>query len=126
MPPKEVQLIKPITSKDDFEGVLASEKRLVVLDVYHSWYGPCMQMEPTFKSLASNTDFWEQRGQFYMMDVSVVPEMEEKYTEGKPKAKPMFLFYFGGKQVAEVLGCDAPKILGAIDEFMPAWNPEEE
>lgn len=34
MPPKEVQLIKPITSKDDFEGVLASEKRLVVLDVY--------------------------------------------------------------------------------------------
>ncbi|CAD7932620.1 unnamed protein product [Amoebophrya sp. A120] len=124
---KEVKLIKAIATQEDFESVIASEKRLIVLDVYHQWYGPCAQMEPTFKSLAANTDIHREvvraleilrdlicaeLRQFYMMDLSVVPAIEEKYLACKAKAKPMFLFYMGGKQVGEVLGCDAPKILG--------------
>ncbi|CAD7954077.1 unnamed protein product [Amoebophrya sp. A25] len=126
MSKKEDKLIKPIETQDAFENILGNEKRLIILDVYHSWYGPCAQMEPTFKSTATNTDFFDMRGIFYNMEIGVVPELSEKYIEKKPKSKPLFLFYLNGKIVAEVLGCDSPQILGALEEHLPVYTPDED
>jgi len=120
------KLIKEINSKEDFETAITSDTKLLIVDCFDEWYGPCSQMEPTFKTLASNTDFWDNRGQLMQMELKVVPELEEKYSELKPKSKALFLFYKGGKIVGEVFGCDAPEILRAIADNLPEWKPEEE
>ena len=40
-------------------------------------------MEPTFKSLQQNTDFWENRGLFMQVDMKLIPDFAEAYGQEK-------------------------------------------
>jgi thioredoxin 1 len=40
-----------IITKDNFEHEVTQSKLPVVLDVYATWCGPCLQMEPIFEEL---------------------------------------------------------------------------
>merc|ERR1712194_652306 len=96
-------------------------------DIYDEWYGPCAQMEPTFKSLSTNTEFFDQRAAFLQLDIKVIPAFQEKYgSDVKPKSKALFLFYKAGKIVGEVFGCDAPEILKMINENLPVYTVDED
>jgi thioredoxin-like negative regulator of GroEL len=57
------KLIRDVTTKEEFQSMIESEHRLLIVDLYDTWYGPCVGMEPTFKSLAASTDYFEERGQ---------------------------------------------------------------
>ena len=46
------------------EARLRPGRQGVRSDGYDDWYGPCSQMEATFKTTAVNTDFFDQRGAF--------------------------------------------------------------
>lgn len=98
--------IKEINSQEQFQEIVENENRngapgpapggmggtissgrLMIVDLYHTWYGPCEAIQPTFKTLAMNTDFFDSRALFTQMELSVVPEFHDKYAPAKEGAE---------------------------------------
>lgn len=59
--------IKSINSKEEFEKVMASSyQKLVVIDFYAIWCGPCRDLEPILEEVAHELD---QSAQFYKLNI---------------------------------------------------------
>jgi len=117
---KKNEVVFQVNSKEDFEHILENDPRLILVDLYSEWCGPCVQMTPTLKTLIVNIDSFERRVCPISMERTVVPSLAEKYPES---SKPRFLFYEHGKCVEVIERVDAPAILRAIDEYMPTeWD----
>ncbi|KAF4715780.1 hypothetical protein FOZ62_029581, partial [Perkinsus olseni] len=112
------ELISTYTDEEQFRAVVEDEgdKRLHVVDVYTTWCGPCQQIVPTFKNLQINMDGFDERINLIQIDRQTVGEYAEKFSS---TSSPRFLFYKDGSLVAEVEGCNAPKILGAVEDYAP-------
>lgn len=121
MAPKDI--IESVHNEEEFRNWIENEstKKLIIVDVFTNWCGPCAQMVPTFKNLQVNVDNFDDRCQVLQVDRELVEEFKEKYTA---TSKPRFLFYFGGQMVCEVEGLNAPAILRAIDENIPSLETE--
>jgi len=126
MAPKDI--IDTVHNEDEFRAMVEDEngaayKKLMIVDVYTNWCGPCAQMVPTFKNLQVNVDNFEDRCQVLQVDREMIEEFKEKYTA---TSKPRFLFYLQGQMVAEIDGLNAPAILRTIDEFIPSIETGED
>lgn len=121
MAPKDI--IEAVHNEDEFKSWVEDEtnKKLVIVDVFTNWCGPCAQMVPTFKNLQVNVDNFDDRCQVLQVDREFVEEFRDKY---EATSKPRFLFYLGGQLVSEIEGLNAPAILRAIDEFIPSIETE--
>ena len=59
--------LKSINSKEEFEKAMASSyQKLVVIDFYAIWCGPCRDLEPILKEVAHELD---QSAQFYKLNI---------------------------------------------------------
>ncbi|XP_021363118.1 thioredoxin-2-like [Mizuhopecten yessoensis] len=98
--------IETLSTKADFDAFLATDK-LVVIDFYADWCGPCRMIAPQIQVLASeNTDV-----SFGKVNVDDNTEVAESC---KISAMPTFQFYKGKKKVEEVVGADIKKITDAV------------
>ena len=109
----------PSTAPGGLGGTIATG-RLLIVDLYHQWYGPCAAIAPTFKTLAMNTDFFDARALLTQMELSVVPEMLEKFSpekEGEDGAaeaapEPAAPISFGAKAAGGGAPVKCPQPLG--------------
>jgi len=116
------QIVQKLTSKEEFDNMLETEKRLLVVDVYSEWCGPCVQMTPTFQTLTVSIEAFTSRVHLVCIERKLHPDLAEKYPES---SKPQFLFYDKGKCVNEIDRVDAPAILRTIEEYIPQeWTDE--
>jgi len=99
-----------------------NKDKLLLVDVYTEWCGPCKELIPTFKSLAMNTDFFDDRVQIFTLERQVYPPFTERF---QATSMPKFLLYKGGEEIMEIIGVDAPKLMNSIDQYMPALAVEE-
>jgi len=86
------------TTKSTFSSDVLGSKKLVLLDVWAPWCGPCRGMEPILDSLADEIkDFAE----IVKLDASV--EMDQVNELGV-SALPTFLIYKDGQIVDSTIG----------------------
>nr|AAV73827.1 thioredoxin [Azumapecten farreri] len=91
-----------LKTKADFDECLQTDK-LVVIDFFADWCGPCKQIAPAIEELAkANTDVIFRKVN--------VDENDETAQACEISAMPTFRFYKSGQTVDEVVGANKGKI----------------
>jgi thioredoxin 1 len=88
-------------------------KKLVVLDFYADWCGPCKQLAPWLGQQAAKH---KKRVQFLKVDVDDCREVSQLYDV---KSMPTIVFFVKGKVVGRVTGADKQGILDQIGMAKP-------
>jgi len=102
-------MVKELKTKAEYEEALKSaEEKLVVLDCFATWCGPCRAIAPKIVKFSEEYADVE----FYKLDVDTVPDVA---AELGIKAMPTFLFFKKGEKIHEVVGANPGAIKAAID-----------
>ncbi|KAF2229663.1 thioredoxin [Viridothelium virens] len=94
-----------LSKKTEFDEVLAQKDKLIVLDCFATWCGPCKIIAP---QVVKFSDTYPTAA-FYKLDVDEVPDVAQ---ELGIRAMPTFILFRNGEKVAEVVGAN-PKVLEA-------------
>jgi thioredoxin 1 len=108
------QDIYNFSSAEDKAGALKAH-RLVVVDVYADWCGPCKMISPQVAELASK---------YYKPGVCLVAK-EDAGLELSPSVRglPTFLFYVNGVDTNDpVVGADVAAVESKIKELLALLN----
>merc|ERR1712230_5271 len=81
----------------------ASGDKLVVVDCFATWCGPCKVIAPEF----------EDKVDFYKIDVDEVPDIAQ---EPGVRAMPTFMLFKNGEKVGEVVGANKKALEQAIKD----------
>ncbi|KIW33742.1 thioredoxin [Cladophialophora immunda] len=104
--------VNPIHSKSSYNTsiVQAPADRLVVLDCFATWCGPCKVIAPEVAKFSESDDF-KDKVDFYKVDVDEVPDVAQ---ELGVRAMPTFMIFKNGEKVAEVVGANKRALEQAI------------
>jgi thioredoxin 1 len=107
--------VNPLHSKSSFDSrvVKGSEGRLVVLDCFATWCGPCKVIAPEVVKFSESEEF-KDKVDFYKIDVDEAPDVAQ---ELGIRAMPTFVLFKNGEKVKEVVGADKRALHAAIKEF---------
>lgn len=94
-----------LITKDNFEREIAQSKLPVVLDVYATWCGPCLQMEPIFEELEV------EYGNKYKFAKLNVDESRELAINYGVSAIPTFIFIKNNEIKGKINGYTAKEAL---------------
>ncbi|XP_041042272.1 thioredoxin-like [Carcharodon carcharias] len=95
----------------DFQAKLKEAgDKLVLIDFFADWCGPCKQIAPKFEALSKQ----HTNVIFYKVNVE---EAEDVATECQISAMPTFHFYKNGKKVTEVVGANVDQLEKNIKEL---------
>ncbi len=73
---RELMTVKNIASDAEFNELLSSSGRPVVVDFSASWCGPCRKMEPFFRRIASEMG---DKATFVTLDIERCPHTAAEY-----------------------------------------------
>jgi len=120
----EYKLITSLDTEEQYNNkVLESgTNKLMVIDIYTDWCGPCKELTPTYKSLQMNIECFEDRVQLFTMERKVLESFAERFPA---TSMPRFLFVRAGQEIECIVGVNAPKLLTSINVNMPALIVEE-
>lgn len=95
-------MVEEIVSVEDFDKAIATPK-LVVVDFYAVWCGPCKAVAPVIDEIASSTP----EAVFIKVDVDKCEAVFDTYDV---QAMPTFKLFKDGKEIGLVVGPDVPKL----------------
>jgi len=96
-----------VANKAEFDSAI-SDNKVVVLDAFATWCGPCKVIAPTVAKFSE-----EYTGaHFIKLDVDEVPDVAQ---ELGIRAMPTFLVFKNGEKISEVVGANAKSLLAAIE-----------
>lgn len=89
-----------ITSMSQFTSATTTKNKLILIDYYATWCGPCKQVAPAIDALSNK---YTQQCLFYKVDVDKCSDIAKQ--QGIT-AMPTFKFYNGstGQSVHEIKG----------------------
>ena len=96
-------MVAQVSSAAEFEKALSDDK-LVVVDFFATWCGPCKMIAPMIEKFATE---YAGKAAFYKVDVDEVPDVAKN---NDISAMPTLVFFKGGKEVARVLGANLAAI----------------
>ena len=101
-----------LTDENAESKLLVDNDRLIVLDFYATWCGPCKRMDPIIKELAAK---YEDRVDFYKIDVD-----KSKVDDALGiSAMPTYLFIYNSANLEQIEGAmSKSKMKGLIDKHM--------
>ncbi|CAH8551098.1 unnamed protein product [Schistosoma turkestanicum] len=92
-----------VDSDEEFDKILnANASKLVVIDFFATWCGPCKKIAPEFEKISMKYD-----AVFLKVDVDILSKAAEKHSV---KAMPTFICIKDGKKVGEVVGASIDKV----------------
>lgn len=101
-------MVKAITS-ENFDAEVMDSRRLVVIDMYADWCGPCKMMAPIIESLSNEYEDVK----FVKINVDDNPDIAVRY---HVESIPNFVFIKDGKMVNQVVGArDADSFADLVD-----------
>jgi len=102
-------MVHKVSGKDDFDEQLkAAGGKLVVVDFFAVWCGPCKQIAPKLEAMDS------EMADVVFLKVDV-DECEELAMQYQISCMPTFLFFKGGEKIADFSGANEAKIKETID-----------
>lgn len=104
--------VNPIHSKTSFNTSVLSAPadRLVVLDCFATWCGPCKVIAPELVKFSESEEF-KDKVDFYKIDVDEAPDVAQ---ELGVRAMPTFMLFKNGQKVGEVVGANKKALEQAI------------
>jgi len=97
-------MVHQVKDKDDFVTKMADARgKLVVVDFFAVWCGPCKVIAPKIEAMSS--EFNEVV--FLKLDVDECEDVAQDY---EIKCMPTFLFFKNGEKVEEFAGANEEKI----------------
>ena len=94
-----------LRSEEDLQLLLSSAApRLVVVDFFATWCGPCKMVAPAYAELSHR---FAQVARFAKVDVDAAPDLA---AFARVRAMPTFQVYSKGKCVLEVKGADLGRV----------------
>ncbi|CEP22639.1 TRX1 [Cyberlindnera jadinii] len=91
-------MVTQITTADQFNEAIKSSK-LVVVDFYATWCGPCKMIAPLVERFANEyTD-----AEFYKVDVD---ELGQVAQQQEVSAMPTILFFKNGQVIDKIVGAN--------------------
>ena len=92
---------------------ILSTHKIVCIDVYADWCGPCKQTAPQYSLVSSN---YSKPG----LCAVVKYNLDKMHPSEKTNIHgiPVFQFYVDGKQVDEIVGADIPKVEETIKSLL--------
>lgn len=88
--------------------------KLIVLDCFATWCGPCKVIAPEVLKF-SNSEQYKDKVDFYKVDVDEVPDVAQ---ELNVRAMPTFMFFKNGEKVDEVVGANVRALEATIQKHM--------
>jgi thioredoxin len=111
--------MKQVDSPNEFKEVLASAgDRLVVVDFFATWCGPCKDVAPIFENYSRTYT----NAIFIKVDVDKNKQIAQ--SEGV-SAMPTFKLYLNKSKVAEVVGGDMNQLESLIKKHITTSKPAE-
>lgn len=109
--------VNAIHSKSAFEENVSKgpEGRLVLLDCFATWCGPCKAIAPQIAKWSEDPEY--SGIEFYKVDVDEVPDVAQ---ELGIRAMPTFVLFKDGAPFKEVVGANPQAIKKALDELKEA------
>jgi len=107
-------VVHNLADKTSFDSsvISAPGDRLVVLDCFAVWCGPCKVIAPEVVKFSEHEDY-KDKVDFYKIDVDEVPEVAQ---ELGVRAMPTFMLFKGGEKVGEVVGANKRALEQAIKD----------
>ena len=97
--------MRTISTLDDFHALVKSESpKLVVVDFFAEWCGPCKRVAPQYAQLA---EIHSKTACFVKVDVDASPELS---SFGRISAMPTFQVYKEGKIADSTTGANVVKL----------------
>jgi thioredoxin 1 len=114
--PQKKNGVNPVHSKSSFDTsvIKADAGRLVLLDCFATWCGPCKMIAPKISAM-SQEEKYSNSVDFYKIDVDEVPDVAQ---ELGIRAMPTFLLFKDGEKVEEVVGANERAIRAAVDKYL--------
>uniref|UniRef100_A0A7S2V0Z6 Thioredoxin n=1 Tax=Fibrocapsa japonica TaxID=94617 RepID=A0A7S2V0Z6_9STRA len=105
-------MVKDIQSPEEFETELeAAGDKLVVVDIWAQWCGPCRAISPYFASLE------EQFESCVFMKMNAEGPCEDLIGEWDVDALPTFKFFRNSEPVDVFIGADKHKLLEKLKQL---------
>lgn len=108
--------VNSLHSKSSFDTSVigGSTGRLVLLDCFATWCGPCKMIAPKISAM-SQEEKYKDSVDFYKIDVD---EASDVAAELGIRAMPTFLLFKDGKQIEEIVGANERAIRAAVDKHL--------
>nr|AAF05765.1 thioredoxin [Schizosaccharomyces pombe] len=95
-------MVKQVSDSSEFKSIVCQDK-LVVVDFFATWCGPCKAIAPKFEQF-SNT---YSDATFIKVDVD---QLSEIAAEAGVHAMPSFFLYKNGEKIEEIVGANPAKL----------------
>ena len=106
-------MVKEIKTKEELETLLCdNQDKLIVIDFFATWCGPCTRIAPKVHALSESDDYKEMC-LFLKVDVDHTGDISEEYGI---QAMPTFLFFKDGQKCGQFVGANVAKLKATIDE----------
>jgi thioredoxin len=101
--------MKHLETLEEFNEAI-EDSRLVVIDFYAQWCGPCKRLAPKYEELAEE---YGEKIVCYKVDVDVASDIAR---ECAISAMPTFHFYKNGDKISDFMGANEAKLRDTIKE----------
>ena len=102
--------MKHLVKIEEFMEAIKDD-RLVVIDFYAQWCGPCKAIAPLVEELAEEH---KEKAVFYKVDV----ENADKEVVVEVSAMPTFIFYRKGEQITLFQGANPKKLRQTVEDLV--------
>ena len=109
MPPQG-EVVHATTKEQVREILNAVKDKIVVVDYFAEWCGPCMKFAPSFTKLAGE---FTETTVFMKVNVDQVPEAAEAQ---EVQSLPTFVLFFNGQRQADCVGASYEKLKSVIED----------
>lgn len=104
-------MVQQVKDLDELKALFTSAgDKLVVIDFYATWCGPCKMVAPKIVAMA---DELTEKCVFLKVDVDEADDVSEEYNI---QAMPTFILFRNGVKVADMAGADAAKLRKLIND----------
>merc|ERR1712024_121953 len=107
---KKIKMVHQIKDMGDLQSQLtAAGGKLVVIDFFATWCGPCKMIAPKIEQMAGSM----ANVVFLKVDVDEAEDVAQEYNIS---AMPTFIFLKNGAKVADLMGANADKLTELVNK----------